>query len=84
MKIPFVESVHQMIVRTQKDEVEASAMSENLQVVTSTIAINYHLDGLKAITVYQNIGTNYAELIIAPALQNTFKSVVRPNSPPKS
>lgn len=75
MKIPFVESVHQMSVRTQKDEVEASAMSENLQVVTSTIAINYHLDGLKAITVYQNIGTNYAELIIAPALQNTFKSV---------
>jgi regulator of protease activity HflC (stomatin/prohibitin superfamily) len=75
MKIPFVESVHEMTVRTQKDQVEASAMSENLQVVTSTIAINYHLDGLKAITVYQNIGTNYADLIIAPALQNTFKSV---------
>jgi regulator of protease activity HflC (stomatin/prohibitin superfamily) len=75
VKVPFVESVHEMSVRTQKDQVEASAMSENLQVVTSTIAINYHLDGLKAITVYQNIGTNYADLIIAPALQNTFKSV---------
>jgi regulator of protease activity HflC (stomatin/prohibitin superfamily) len=75
MKIPLVESVHQMSVRTQKDEVSASAMSENLQVVTSTVAINYHLDGTKAITVYQNIGTNYADLIIAPALQNTFKSV---------
>jgi regulator of protease activity HflC (stomatin/prohibitin superfamily) len=74
-KIPFVESMHLMSVRTQKDEVSASAMSENLQVVTSTIAINYHLDGTKAITVYQNIGTNYAEIIIAPALQNTFKSV---------
>jgi regulator of protease activity HflC (stomatin/prohibitin superfamily) len=75
MKIPLIEAVHNMSVRTQKDEVEASAMSENLQVVTSTIAINYHLDGRNAITVYQNIGLNYADIIIAPALQNTFKSV---------
>lgn len=75
MKIPLVDSVHNMSVRTQKDEVSASAMSKNLQVVTSTVAINYHLDGQYAINVYQNIGTNYADLIIAPALQNTFKSV---------
>ena len=75
MKIPLIDSVHNMSVRTQKDEVPASAMSENLQVVTSTVAINYHLDGKNAITVYQNIGLNYADIIIAPALQNTFKSV---------
>jgi regulator of protease activity HflC (stomatin/prohibitin superfamily) len=75
LKMPFLESVHLMSVRTQKDQVEASAMSENLQVVTSTIAINYHLDGLNAITVFQNIGSDYPEIIIAPALQNTFKSV---------
>jgi regulator of protease activity HflC (stomatin/prohibitin superfamily) len=75
MKIPLVDGVHMMSVRTQKDEVSASAMSENLQVVTSTVAINYHLDGVYAVDVYQNIGTNYAEIIIAPALQNTFKSV---------
>jgi len=75
MKIPYIEEVHQMSVRTQKDEVQASAMSANLQVVTSTIAINYHLDGLFAALVYQNIGTSYADIIIAPALQNTFKSV---------
>jgi regulator of protease activity HflC (stomatin/prohibitin superfamily) len=75
MKIPFIEGVTKMSVRTQNDTVDASAMSENLQVVTSKIAINYHLDGTKASTVYQNIGTNYADIIIAPALQNTFKSV---------
>jgi prohibitin 2 len=75
MKIPIVDGVYLMSVRTQKDEVQASAMSANLQVVTSTVAINYHLDGLHAIDVYQNIGINYADIIIAPALQNTFKSV---------
>jgi regulator of protease activity HflC (stomatin/prohibitin superfamily) len=75
VKAPIAEGVHNMSVRTQKDEVKASAMSKNLQVVTSVVAINYHLDGTKAMTVYQNIGTNYADIIIAPAVQNTFKSV---------
>ena len=75
MKIPLVDAVHLMTVRTQKDEVPATAMSENLQVVTSTVAINYHLDGQYAKDVYQDIGTNYADIIISPALQNTFKSV---------
>jgi regulator of protease activity HflC (stomatin/prohibitin superfamily) len=74
-KIPFVDQIVDMSVQTQKDEVDASAMSENLQVVTSKIAINYHLDGTKAASVYQNIGTDYADVIVAPAVQNTFKAV---------
>jgi len=74
-KIPFVDQIVDMSVQTQKDEVDASAMSENLQVVTSQIAINYHLDGKRASAVYQNIGTDYADVIVAPAVQNTFKAV---------
>ncbi len=74
-KIPFVETVQTMNIRTQKDEVQATAMSENLQLVTSVIAVNYHLDGSKAKEVYQNVGANYAEIIVAPAIQNTFKAV---------
>ncbi|MGD0708193.1 MAG: prohibitin family protein [Anaerolineaceae bacterium] len=74
-KIPFVDQIVDMSVQTQKDEVDASAMSENLQVVTSKIAINYHLDGTKAASVYQNIGTEYPDVIVAPAVQNTFKAV---------
>ena len=75
VKLPFVETVEKMNIRTQKDEIQATAMSENLQLVTSVIAVNYHLDGSKAKEVYQNIGANYAEIIVAPAIQNTFKAV---------
>ncbi|MEL7626334.1 MAG: prohibitin family protein [Anaerolineaceae bacterium] len=74
-KIPFVEKAVMLSIRTQKDEVQATAMSENLQVVTSQIAVNYHLDGNHAKEVYQNLGANYAEIIVAPAIQNTFKAV---------
>jgi regulator of protease activity HflC (stomatin/prohibitin superfamily) len=74
MKIPLVEGVVKMDVRTQKDEVDTSAASKDLQVVTSTIAVNYHLDGKYAVDVYQNIGSKYTDIVIAPAIQNIFKA----------
>lgn len=75
VRVPFAESVVLVSVRTQKDEVSATAMSKNLQVVTSMIAVNYHLDSSKALLVFQNIGVNYGNIIVAPAIQNTFKAV---------
>jgi len=73
-KIPIAERVRRMDVRTLKDQVDASAASKDLQVVTSTIAVNYHLDGQYATNVYQNVGMNYQDVLIAPAVQNIFKA----------
>jgi len=75
IKLPFVERVVLMNVRTQKDEAQATAVSENLQVVTSIIAVNYHLDGTRAKEVFEKVGADYANIIVAPAIQNTFKAV---------
>ena len=74
IKIPLVGRVVRMDVRTQKDEVDTSAASKDLQVVTSTIAVNYHLDGQYAVDVFQNIGRRYTDIVIAPAIQNVFKA----------
>ena len=74
IKIPFAENVVMMSTRTQKDESPATAMSNNLQVVTSLIAVNYRLDGSKALQVYQEIGPDYAQIVVAPAIQNAFKA----------
>lgn len=74
-KIPIAEGIRKMDVRTQKDQVDASAASRDLQVVTSTIAVNYHLDGAFATNVYQNVGMLYQDILIAPAVQNIFKAV---------
>ncbi len=73
-KIPLIESVHSMETRTQKEQVDAAAASKDLQEVKSTVALNYHLDGLRAVDVYQNIGEDYNDRIIAPAVQETFKA----------
>jgi len=74
-KIPFVESVKKMDVRTVKNQVDAAAASKDLQVVTAIIAVNYHLDGQYATNVYQSVGMEYDEVLIDPAVQNTLKAV---------
>lgn len=73
-KFPLIEGVVQMDVRTQKDQTDAQAASSDLQEVTSTIAVNYNLDPQFASSVYQSVGTDYANILIAPAIQNIFKA----------
>lgn len=74
LKIPLVEGVTNMDTRTQKDQVDAQAASGDLQSVKSTIAVNYHLQADHAVNVYQNIGPDYQDKIVAPAIQNIFKA----------
>lgn len=73
-KMPIADGIVKMDVRTQKDQVDTGAASSDLQTVTSTIAVNYHLDPLYALTIFQTIGVKYADVVIAPALQNTWKA----------
>ena len=73
-KIPLVDGLVRMDTRTQKDQVDAAAASLDLQTVTSTIAVNYHLDPAFAVAVYQSIGPAYADTVVAPAIQNVWKA----------
>jgi len=74
-KIPFfIQRVKKMDVRIQKDEVFASAASKDLQVVTSTIALNYHLDPASVNRVWQEVGKEHVTRIIAPAIQEAVKA----------
>jgi len=74
LKIPLIEGVHSMETRTQKEQVDASSASSDLQEVKATIALNFHLRGEKAVDVYQNIGTEYADRVLSPAMQEAFKA----------
>lgn len=75
MRLPFIDGVIWMDTRTQKEEVKASAASSDLQDVDATIATNYRLDPAYALWVYQNIGADYEDKVVSPAIQNTFKAV---------
>ena len=74
-RVPFVQRVIRMDVRVHKSQVEAESVSKDLQDTHSTIAVNYHMLPQKAAWVYQNIGTEYKERIIDPAVQEVVKAV---------
>ena len=73
---PFAEQVIQLEVRTLKFQAEASAASNDLQEVQTVIALNYHINPSDANLIYQQLGANYAERIIAPTIQESVKASV--------
>jgi len=73
-KIPFIQDVVKMDVRTKKDEVPATAASKDLQIVTSHVALNYHLSPDAVNKIWQEIGEDYNSRIIAPSIQEAVKA----------
>src|ERR671937_2856491 len=74
--VPFAEQVIPLEVRTLKFQADASAASNDLQQVATVIALNYHIDPSKANVVYQQLGADYADRIIAPTIQESVKASV--------
>lgn len=72
---PISDQVISMDVQVHKDEIATEAASKDLQIVTSTIATNYHLDPEKVDWIYQNIGLNYLDRVISPSIEEGVKSV---------
>ncbi|MFC1873360.1 prohibitin family protein [Chloroflexota bacterium] len=74
-KLPFLDSVEKMSVQTQKYEANSSAVTNDLQDVSTTIALNWHLDPSMADDVYRTLGLEFIDRIASPAIQETIKQV---------
>ena len=77
MKIPIMDDVEQIDVRLRKAEQEASASSKDLQVVRTTIAVQYSLIGPLAPGTYQRIGSREVvqRTLVDPAIQESVKAI---------
>jgi regulator of protease activity HflC (stomatin/prohibitin superfamily) len=75
-KTPWFVSVKSMDVRTQKEQVETEGASKDLQMVHATIALNLSLSPGKCAEVYQSIGVDYLDKIVAPTMQESIKAVL--------
>jgi len=73
-RTPFIQNVVKMDVQIQKDEVQTDAASKDLQTVTTTIALNYHIMPDEVNTLYQSIGKDFKKRIIDPAIQEAVKA----------
>ncbi|MBQ8296970.1 MAG: prohibitin family protein [Ruminococcus sp.] len=74
-KIPFIQTVEVMSNKIQVYETPASAVSKDMQTVSSTIAVNYRISTDASPKIYKNVGTDYKTVLIMPVVQECMKSV---------
>lgn len=73
-RVPIMQKVVKMDVKMQKEEVDASAASKDLQIVTSKVALNYHLDPENVNRLWKSIGKDYKSRAIDPSIQESVKA----------
>lgn len=75
VKLPFVQDIVMIDNRIVKLEVMTEAFSKDLQTVTTTLAINYRVDTAKSYSIYKNVGANYEDVLIVPAVNEVLKAI---------
>lgn len=74
-RIPVLQSIRIMDCRIQKGETTATAASKDLQQITAKIVVNYRVEPQKSAILYQKVGQDYLNTLIAPATQESIKAV---------
>jgi len=73
--VPFQDTVVNMEVRTLLFVKGTSSASKDLQTVTTEVTVNYHPDPESINILYKEVGLNYQNRIIAPAVEEVVKQV---------
>jgi regulator of protease activity HflC (stomatin/prohibitin superfamily) len=73
---PFITTVTKMDTRTQAVEAVCAAASKDLQTISTTIVVNYRVTESTAPSLYANVGRDFENVIIVPAIQESVKAVV--------
>lgn len=74
-QIPFVQEIVIMNNKIQKTEVDCNSVSKDLQTVSSRVAVNFHITSDSAADIYKNIGVQYEDTVLQPAIQEAVKSI---------
>jgi len=76
-KWPIGQSTYLMPVQVERSETRSEAASKDLQRVTTTVVLNYHVEPSRSVEVYRRLGMfeNIEPRIIDPAIQEAMKAV---------
>jgi regulator of protease activity HflC (stomatin/prohibitin superfamily) len=72
--IPFVQSVVMMNVQVQKAESTESAATNDLQVVSTTVAVNFRLNPNAVNQIYRELRQDYVSRVIKPNIEESIKA----------
>ncbi len=75
IRVPIMQKIVKLDIKIHKAQTDADSVSKDLQDTKSTIAVNYHLVPDKVNRIFQEIGTEFKERIIDPAVQEVVKAI---------
>lgn len=75
LKAPFIQKIVEIDNRIVKLEVETEAFSKDLQTVQTNLAINYRIDKNQSYNIYKNIGSEYENILVIPAVNEVLKAI---------
>ena len=73
--IPFVQSGELMNVQIQKVEFTESAATNDLQEVSTTVAVNYRLSPSAVNEIYRELRKDYVSRVVKPNIEESLKAV---------
>ena len=76
LKIPFIEQIQKVNIKVQKVEIPTESSTKDMQLINSTIAVNYRVDSAKASSLYRTVGNTYETTVLVPAIQESIKSAI--------
>lgn len=76
IKIPYVEKIAKVNIKVQKSELSVESSTKDLQIINTTIAVNYRVDSSKASNLYRTVGNAYEEIVLQPAIKESIKSAM--------
>jgi len=74
-KTPFITSIVQIDNRVTKTEVDSNAASKDLQSISSKVSVNYRVNTASSARIYKNVGQDFNNIIVNPAIQECMKAV---------
>ncbi len=74
-KIPFVQKIVIIDNRVLKTDVDSTSASKDLQTISTTVSLNYRVSPDQSAEIYKNVGVNFDDVIVRPAVQECVKAV---------
>lgn len=75
-KVIGIEDIILIDCKTKKIEVTSESSTRDMQTVNVTIAVNYNVEKDYASKLYKEVGTDFENIIISPAILESIKSVM--------
>ena len=75
-KIPYIEKIRIVNIKVQKIELDVESSTKDLQLLNTSVAVNYRVDKKKASYLYKSVGENYEEIVLLPTVKESLKSAI--------